>query len=199
MIIVLLCMLRWIYAPHQRRYLYCAMFFFGICATIHQTLIVAAMGLEIGIACTQPKLGRDLLFFNGLVWAVLYGAAKSGIWTSFQQANATVFLIFNTIGICSALGCIGLAIHARLFSPWTKRDAVLSWCGAGLLALLSFTFWFVARDHGGPSFAAVFWATVGLVLVIWALRMLSEWRACLSLLAVRAVERIDKPPVAGVR
>ena len=36
MMIVLLCLLRWIYAPHQRRYLYCAMFFFGICLTIHQ-------------------------------------------------------------------------------------------------------------------------------------------------------------------
>src|SRR5882724_10000775 len=37
--LVLVCMLRWIYAPHQRRYLYTAMFFFGICATIHQTLL----------------------------------------------------------------------------------------------------------------------------------------------------------------
>src|ERR1019366_8408569 len=59
MILVLLCLMRWVYAPHQRRYLYGAMFCFGICATIHQTLIVAAMGIEIGIACTQPKLGRD--------------------------------------------------------------------------------------------------------------------------------------------
>ncbi len=150
LIIVLLCMLRWIYAPHQRGYLYCAMFFFGICATIHQTLIVAAMGIEIGIACTQPKLGRDLLFCNGLVWAILHGCAKSGIWSSFQQANPTVFLIFNTIGICSAIACVGLAIYTRFFTPWTKKDAVVSWCGAALLALLSFSFWFVARDHGGP-------------------------------------------------
>src|ERR1019366_7150719 len=37
LIMVLLCMLRWIYAPHQPGYLYAAMFFFGICATIHQT------------------------------------------------------------------------------------------------------------------------------------------------------------------
>ena len=70
LIMVLLCMMRWIYAPHQRGYLYCAMFFFGICATIHQTLIVAAMGMEIGIAFTQPKLGRDLFLVNTLVWLV---------------------------------------------------------------------------------------------------------------------------------
>src|SRR6185436_4393653 len=48
--IVMLCLMRWIYAPSQRRYLYCAMFFFGICATIHQTLLVAAVGIEIAIA-----------------------------------------------------------------------------------------------------------------------------------------------------
>ncbi len=29
---VLLCLMRWIYAPHQLRYLFLAMFFFGICA-----------------------------------------------------------------------------------------------------------------------------------------------------------------------
>src|SRR5271155_537935 len=49
LMLVLVCLLRWIYAPHQRRYLYTAMFFFGICATIHQTLILAALGIEIGV------------------------------------------------------------------------------------------------------------------------------------------------------
>ena len=79
LIMVLLCMMRWIYAPHQRGYLYCAMFFFGICATIHQTLIVAAMGMEIGIAFTQPKLGRDLFLLNVIVWMV-----GLMVWDTFQ-------------------------------------------------------------------------------------------------------------------
>ena len=34
------------------------------------------------------------------------------------------------------------------------------------------------KDHGGPSFEATFWVTAGLVLLIWALRLLSEWPAC---------------------
>jgi len=34
---VLVCLMRWIYAPHQRRYLYWAFFIFGICFTNHQT------------------------------------------------------------------------------------------------------------------------------------------------------------------
>ena len=36
---VLCFLLRWIYAPEQRRYLYWASFLFGICFTNHQTLI----------------------------------------------------------------------------------------------------------------------------------------------------------------
>ena len=107
LMVVLLCMMRWIYAPHQRRYLYCAMFFFGICATIHQTLIVAAMGIEIGIACTQPKLGRDLFFCNGLAWAVLFVLARTGVWSSFAQVNPTVIVIFNTIGVAFGPGLPG--------------------------------------------------------------------------------------------
>jgi tetratricopeptide (TPR) repeat protein len=179
LILVLLCMMRWIYAPHQRRYLFYAMFFFGICATIHQTLIVAAMGLEIGIACTQPKLGRDLFFYNSLVWVAARAAAVSGVWSAFAQVNPTVMGIFNTIGVCSVLACLGLAIPLRFYSPWTKKDAILSWCGAGVLALGIFVYWGVAKDHGGPSFAAMFCAAAGLVFVIWLLRLLSEWPACL--------------------
>jgi tetratricopeptide (TPR) repeat protein len=181
LMMVLLCMMRWIYAPHQRRYLYWAMFFFGICATIHQTLIVAAMGIEIGIACTQPKLGRDLFFCNGLAWAVLYASAKTGVWDSFAKANSTVFLIFNAIGVASVLACLGLAIPLRLYSSWTKRDARISWCGAGLLALGALVAWNVGTDMGGPPFGMIFVAIVGLVAAIWALRLLSEWPACLGM------------------
>src|SRR5204862_696908 len=60
---VMLCLLRWIYAPHQRRYLFIGFFFFGICATIHQTLLVAAMGIEVVICYVQPRLGRNVLLW----------------------------------------------------------------------------------------------------------------------------------------
>ena len=181
LMMVLLCMMRWIYAPHQRRYLYWAMFFFGICATIHQTLIVAAMGIEIGIACTQPKLGRDLFFCNVLAWAVLFALAKTGVWSSFKDANSTVFLIFNAIGVASALACLGLAIPLRLYSPWTKQDALRSWWGAGLLALATLVAWNVVAELGGPPIGMGFVAALGLVAVIWALRLLSEWPACFGM------------------
>ena len=57
---VLTFLLRWIYAPHQMRYAYWALFMFGVCFTNHQSLIVAAIGVEVAIAAGNPKLGRDV-------------------------------------------------------------------------------------------------------------------------------------------
>src|SRR5215472_10420892 len=66
--IVLLCLLRWIYAPHQRRYFFIAMFFHGLCFTNHQTLIVAAMGIEVAIAAANFRMGRNLFLWNSIVY-----------------------------------------------------------------------------------------------------------------------------------
>ena len=68
LMIVLLCLLRWIYAPHQRRYLYWALFFHGICFTNHQTLIVAAMGIEVAIAAANYRMGRYLFLGNSIIY-----------------------------------------------------------------------------------------------------------------------------------
>ena len=103
LILVLLCMMRWIYAPHQRGYLYCAFYCLGICSTIHQTLIVALMGVEIGVACTQPKLGRDLFLLNTLGWV-------AGL-VLFEFSTPIVEAIFNVIGVASLIACVWLTIR----------------------------------------------------------------------------------------
>src|SRR5437667_7640681 len=56
---VLLCIMRWIYAPHQYRYFFLAMFFHGVCFTNHQTLIVAALGIEIAVGAASFRMGRQ--------------------------------------------------------------------------------------------------------------------------------------------
>src|ERR1700722_13847133 len=42
---VVLLLMRWGYAPQQRRYLYFAMLFYGWLATIHQSLLISAPGI----------------------------------------------------------------------------------------------------------------------------------------------------------
>ena len=119
LMLVLVCMLRWIYAPHQRRYLYAAMFFFGICATIHQTLTLAAMGIEIGIAMCQVRLGRDLFLVNSLVWIGALIAKGAGLLPGLSGANPMILTIFNTVGIVSVIACVWLTIQtASIGTEW---------------------------------------------------------------------------------
>jgi Flp pilus assembly protein TadD len=111
LMVVLLCMMRWNYAPHQMRYLYCAFYFFGICSTIHQTLMMAVIGIEIGIAFTKPKLGRDLFLVNTLAWV-------AGL-MMFDFTNPVVEGIFYVIGISSLIACLWMTISTMgLLTEW---------------------------------------------------------------------------------
>jgi tetratricopeptide (TPR) repeat protein len=134
LMIVLLCLMRWIYAPHQRGYLYTGMFFFGVCATIHQTLTLAALGIEIGIAARQPKLGRDMFCWNSIFYFVGLIAKANHMVGFFDATTPMVFTIFNAIGIGSIVACIYLTIATTgLMTEWksTIIMGLLWFVGAG--------------------------------------------------------------------
>src|ERR1043166_6874930 len=65
---VLLCLLRWLYAPHQHRYLCLAFFLHGICFNNHQSLLVIVIGMEAFVLVVEPKLGREFFFWNVVVY-----------------------------------------------------------------------------------------------------------------------------------
>src|SRR5437879_13127108 len=100
LMVVLLCLLRWIYAPHQRRFLYYALFFHGVCFTNHQTLIVAAMGIEVAIAAAHFRMGRNLFLWNGIVYLAGLVLKSEHMLTTLDQ-NHAVFVMFNVVGFCS--------------------------------------------------------------------------------------------------
>ena len=136
MMIVLLCLLRWIYAPHQRGYLYCAMFFFGICLTIHQTLLVAAMGIEVAVAATQPRLGRDLFLGNSIVY-VLGLIANSTHFTNMLDTAPMVLVIYHTVGFASIAAWIWLSFKTKGLGGEWKAILLM-----GLLWLAGASFFF---------------------------------------------------------
>ena len=136
LMIVLVCLLRWIYAPHQRGYLYTAMFFFGICATIHQTLLVAAMGIEVAVVATQPRLGRDLFLGNSIVY-VLGLIANSMHFTNMLDTALMVLVIYHIVGIASIAAWIWLGLRTKGIG--TEWKAVLL---MGLLWLAGASFFF---------------------------------------------------------
>ncbi|HTL16520.1 MAG TPA: DUF2723 domain-containing protein, partial [Patescibacteria group bacterium] len=103
LMLVLLCLLRWMYAPRQWKYLYWALFFHGISFTNHQTLIVAAMGIEVAIAAANYRMGRYLFLGNSIIYIGGLILKHQHILTALDQ-NAAIFVIFNVVGV-SSIAC----------------------------------------------------------------------------------------------
>jgi len=135
MMIVLLCLLRWIYAPHQRGYLYCAMFFFGICLTIHQTLLCAAVGIEVAVAATQPRLGRDLFLGNSIVY-VLGLIANSTHFTNMLDTAPMVLILYHTVGLASIAAWIWLGFKTKGLGTEWKAVLLMGLLSGGRIILL---------------------------------------------------------------
>ncbi|HZL14195.1 MAG TPA: DUF2723 domain-containing protein [Verrucomicrobiae bacterium] len=135
--IVALCLLRWIYAPHQRRYLFIGMFFFGLCATIHQTMLVAAMGIEVCIAIALPRLGRDLFLGNSIIFVLgLIGMATNRV-EALNDLAPMFKGIFYFVGVASIAACVWLSLKTKKIG--TEWKAVLF---MGLLWAVGAAFYF---------------------------------------------------------
>jgi tetratricopeptide (TPR) repeat protein len=135
--VVALCLLRWIYAPHQRRYLYIGMFFFGVCATIHQTMLVAAMGIEVCIAIALPRLGRDLFLGNSIIYAICLLGMGTGKLPALNDLSDMFKNIFHVVGIGSIATGIWLTFKTK--SIGTEWKSVLF---MGLLWTIGASFYF---------------------------------------------------------
>ena len=102
LMVVLLCLLRWIYSPRQWRYLFYALFFHGISFTNHQTLIVAAMGIEVAVAAANFRMGRVFWLYNSIVYLCGLILKANGMLGALEQ-NHAVLVIYHIVGICSIL------------------------------------------------------------------------------------------------
>jgi tetratricopeptide (TPR) repeat protein len=121
LMVVLVFLMRWVYAPHQRRYLYGAMFFLGLCVTIHQTLILAGLGIEIGIAMCAPRLGRDMLLGNSVIYIAVLLLKSFHMLPGFEATTPMVQDIFYFIGLTSIAGCVWLTIKTEgLLTEWVS-------------------------------------------------------------------------------
>ena len=116
---VLALLMRWLYAPHQRKYLYWAFFLFGISFNNHQTLIVAAMGIEVLIAAAEPRLGRDLFLGNVLVWMIGLLCKGLGVLTTFDS-NGPLYVVYNAVGLGSLAASVYLTTITKRWLPEVK-------------------------------------------------------------------------------
>lgn len=106
---VLAALMRYMWAPHQHRWLLLAWFLFGLCFCNHQTLIVGAMGIEVLVLMADKKVGRDLFLGNTLVWLVMLILHFYGKVGTFQD-NPAIFFIFNLVGVGSAITALTYSV-----------------------------------------------------------------------------------------
>ena len=143
LIAVVVCLMRWMYAPQQRRYLYLAMFLYGLCATIHQTLLLSAMGVEVLIAAVQPKLGRDLFLGNSIIYLVGLMLLSAGNIPALNNMSSIEQVLFHVVGIGSILAGGWLAVQTKgMFSEWRS----IIWMG--VLWVLGVSFYFYEPISG---------------------------------------------------
>ena len=111
--------MRWMYAPHQRWYLYFAMLLYGWIATIHQSLILSAVGVEILITLILPRLGRDMFAVNSLCYfLILFFKAKGSV-PALNAMTNTEQLIFHIVGIGSLATVSWLFVKTnKIFTEW---------------------------------------------------------------------------------
>jgi len=134
LLVVVVFLLRWVYAPHQHRYLYGAFFMYGICFNNHQSLLPIVMGMQVLVWMAEPKLGREFFFGNTLI----YIAVGFLIGPSVLVHNSTVFVIYNIIGIASVALWIWLLIKTKKTAVEFGRDAAML-VFLGCLGLLFFS------------------------------------------------------------
>ena len=112
-------MMRWMYAPHQRWYLYVAMLIYGWLATIHQSLILSAVGVEVLIALLLPKLGRDLFAINTAVYLVILAYIAKGSVPALNAMTMTERILFHIVGAVSIATAGALFMKTnKLFTEW---------------------------------------------------------------------------------
>jgi len=167
----ILCLLRWVYAPHQRRYLYLAFFLFGVCFTNHQTLICAAVGIEVAILAVDRRIGRDLFMGNALIYLVTLVLIHFDIISSLYD-NKSLFIMFNIVGILSAITFGWLTLVTRkTVDDWIAlgRDVLLLLCFGYVLGLFLLDCEFLTPlDSHSSTFTLVHLVGIGVIgLCAW--------------------------------
>ncbi|HWX20180.1 MAG TPA: tetratricopeptide repeat protein [Candidatus Binatia bacterium] len=153
LMVVLLCLLRWIYAPHQRRWLYLALFVHGISFTNHQTLVVAAIGIEVAIAAANFRIGRNLFLGNSIVFVMGLFLKQQHILTALE-ANQAVYNIFRIVG--------GFSILTYLWFTFLSKETLAEFCLDACLAVL-FISLALALCYGAGFLSLALAALIGVI------------------------------------
>jgi tetratricopeptide (TPR) repeat protein len=121
---VVLMLMRWSYAPQQRRYLYISMLLFGWLATIHQSLILSVPGIEMLVALVLPRLGRDLFVWNTIGYLAILIVMWTGTVPAINAMTSTESWIFHFVGLGSLAAWTGIYMKGFIDKQQLKADSM---------------------------------------------------------------------------
>jgi hypothetical protein len=120
--IVLCLLMRWIFAPDRRRYLYAAAFVYGLTFSNSQALFGAAFGLQVLVMLADRRLVRELCLANSLLFGAGLFAERAGfleLLDTYNEGSNILHNLYFLIGIGSILLCVALIIRTRrVLSEW---------------------------------------------------------------------------------
>src|SRR5450756_1463535 len=111
---------------------------YGLCATIHQTLLLSAMGVEIAVALALPRLGRDLFLTNSLIYITGLLVMSTGKVPALNNMSSIEGALFHIVGVGSIVAGGWLAMNLKkIYSEWKT----VIWMGVMWALGVSFYFY----------------------------------------------------------
>ena len=156
-------LMRWFFRPEQRLYLYLAYFTFGLCFVNHQTLILAAVGIEILVLLADQKLGRDFLTGNCALYIIgLILSLRGAVETS--AGNPGLFLLFNLVGA----GLMGILITTTVRMPRPELKILVgsAYLGIALIFGLSWNAFLDKQQFSHANVTVKLWAFLNLLTLL---------------------------------
>ena len=147
-ILVMLLLYRWMARPADRVFLYAMAFLFGLGITNHQTLMLFALALALGILVRDPELFRDFLIVGAGLFVVLVANVVFAkldrptlAWTAPAGPTGPAFWVYIVLAV-------GIPLAGWAFLPNGKAVAITI-----LLAELGLSFYLYlpfASDQNPP-------------------------------------------------
>ncbi|MDE2680481.1 MAG: DUF2723 domain-containing protein [Verrucomicrobiota bacterium] len=109
---VLALMMRWYFRPTERWPMYLAYFCFGLCFANHQTLLLAAIGIEAIVLLADRNLGKDFLLCNCCVY-ILGLLATLPAEGAPPDGDPGVFVLFNIVGVTMVALLLGITLYGK--------------------------------------------------------------------------------------
>jgi hypothetical protein len=131
---MLALLMRWTAAPQRKRFLYAAVFVFGLLLTNSQSLIAVAPAVVLWVMFSEAEVGREL-FLLAAALAIIERTTGLFPWfAAFSYRNVPLLIAFAP----AAIGAVVAGLTARrVGSEWKSALA----CGAVFLAGLGLYFY----------------------------------------------------------